>query len=36
MTARLLVAAGLLLCSMNAFAQPAVPAAGLAAETAGE
>jgi tetratricopeptide (TPR) repeat protein len=36
MTARILVAAGMLLCAVNAFAQPAVPEAGLAAEMAGE
>jgi tetratricopeptide (TPR) repeat protein len=36
MTGRVLVALALVLCAVNGFAQSAVPAAGLAAEAAGE
>ena len=35
-TGRILVAAAFILCAVNGFAQPTVPAAGLAAEAAGE
>ncbi len=36
MTGRILVALAFALCSVSGFAQPAIPAAGLAAESAGE